>query len=100
MIASVPDSEKAGKLVALVDALETEQLVERPLGVLIGDIHDRAKLHSLVLSHAFDSRQRTRLASARSPGTAGRPAADKPADQAALDPLGPRPTPGLGGRPG
>jgi hypothetical protein len=53
-----------------------------------------------VLSHAFDSRQRTRLASARSPGTAGRPAADKPADQAALDPLGPRPTPGLGGRPG
>src|SRR5450755_773590 len=27
--------QKAGKLVALVDALEAEQLVERPLGVLI-----------------------------------------------------------------
>jgi len=47
------NSQKARKLVALIDALETEQLVERPLGVLVRDIHDRMKLHNLMLSQAF-----------------------------------------------
>jgi hypothetical protein len=46
----MPDSQKAGKLITLIDAFETEQLVERPLGVLVGDIHDRVQLHSLMFA--------------------------------------------------
>jgi hypothetical protein len=53
----VPDSQEAREFLALVDTLEAEQFVERTLGVLVIDVHDRMKLHCLMLSHACRTRQ-------------------------------------------
>src|SRR5215469_6014916 len=47
----VLNGEEAGKFVALIYALESEQLVERTLGVLVGNVHDRMKQHILMLSY-------------------------------------------------
>ena len=48
----VLESEEAGEFVSFIHALETEQLIEGTLGVLVGDVHDRMKLHRLMISHA------------------------------------------------
>lgn len=38
---TVPDSQEAWKLVALVVTLESEQLIELALSLLVGHVHDR-----------------------------------------------------------
>jgi hypothetical protein len=58
----VLNRQEAGELVALVDTLEPEQLIAGPLGVLVRDIHDRVKLHPLLLAH-LGRKRHTRIRS-------------------------------------
>src|SRR5689334_1315227 len=50
---AVPNGKETRELLAFMNALKAEHLVERPLGVLIGHVHDRMELH------ATDGRART-----------------------------------------
>jgi hypothetical protein len=59
MIASPCRIARKPEFVALVDALETEQLVERALRVLVGYVHDRVELHGSMLSHLDESSARS-----------------------------------------
>jgi len=50
----MPNRQKAGELFALVGALETKQLVERPLGVLIGEMFASQRGLGFLLTSAIN----------------------------------------------